>query len=225
MDCVTSLDSTAATSSRSDHPTPVSRQTHARKRAKSSDRSSANPDFLRFERQVRDELRPIGVLESLIIDQVAQTAWTLKLTLDRKSEKFSDASGRSEPKRIRPDASERAAKAFREAIETFETLRNSRNPSHALIPDTDLDEIEPNEWPFMPTDNFQPTWRDRLVFDDEVSDESPVVKGTWVTVNQVVSLIVDGSTWADILRSHPELSEDDIRACVCYATAEENRLD
>ena len=70
-----------------------------------------------------------------------------------------------------------------------------------------------------------PNWRDRLVFDFEVSDISPVVKGTWITVAHVVSLIVDGWTWADILRSHPELTEDDIRTCVAYAMAEENSAD
>ena len=54
-----------------------------------------------------------------------------------------------------------------------------------------------------------------------VSETSPVVKGTWITVSHVVSLIVDGYTWADILRSHPELSEDDVRVCVAYAVAQD----
>lgn len=65
---------------------------------------------------------------------------------------------------------------------------------------------------------IHPRWQDRLAFDDGISDVSPVVKGTWITVGQIVSLIVDGFTWADILRSHPELTEDDIRICLTYAT-------
>ena len=64
-------------------------------------------------------------------------------------------------------------------------------------------------------------WEGRLVFDLNVSENSPVVKGTWVTVGQVVSLIVDGWTWSDILRTHPELAEEDIRACLAYTVAEE----
>ena len=48
-----------------------------------------------------------------------------------------------------------------------------------------------------------------------------MIKGTWVTVSQVVSLIVDGWTWSDILRTHPELTEDDIRTCLAYTVAEE----
>jgi hypothetical protein len=64
-------------------------------------------------------------------------------------------------------------------------------------------------------------WRGRLMFDFSVSADSPVVKGTWVTVAQVVSLIVDGWTWSNILRTHPELTEDDIRVCLAYSVAEE----
>lgn len=56
----------------------------------------------------------------------------------------------------------------------------------------------------------------RLVFDPEISESSPIVKGTWITVSHVVSLVVDGWTWADIIRVHPELTEDDIRACLAH---------
>lgn len=62
---------------------------------------------------------------------------------------------------------------------------------------------------------------DRLVFDPNISTSSPVVRGTWVTAGQVVSLIVDNWTWADILRTHPELREDDIRACLAYTLEQE----
>jgi uncharacterized protein (DUF433 family) len=62
-----------------------------------------------------------------------------------------------------------------------------------------------------------PRWQDRLVFDYSVSETSPVVKGTWVTVGHVVSLIVDGWSWADVLRAHPELTEDDVRTCLAYS--------
>lgn len=65
----------------------------------------------------------------------------------------------------------------------------------------------------------------RLVFDPAVSDASPVVKGTWVTAAQVVSLVVDGWTWADVLAAHPELTEDDVRACLAYAVAEQEGSD
>ena len=59
-------------------------------------------------------------------------------------------------------------------------------------------------------------WSDRLVFDDDVSLDSPAVKGTLLTASHVVSLVVDGWTWADILRLHSELTENDICACLAY---------
>ena len=106
-----------------------------------------------------------------------------------------------------------------------------------------------NEWPILhadsnPRDSFRevisepaeeetieeelvdepaPTrWQDRLVFDFNVSETSPVVKGTWITVNQVVSMIVDGCRWSDILRDHPELTEEDIRTCLAYTIEQDN---
>ena len=63
-------------------------------------------------------------------------------------------------------------------------------------------------------------WRDRLVLDPEVSPTSPVVRGTWVTVAQVVSLVIDGWSWERILRAFPELTTDDIRACLSYSVEE-----
>ena len=114
--------------------------------------------------------------------------------------------------------------------------KTSRTPAASIAPSRSFEtEIESNEWPIVPTDGLDdfledpepieeetPNWRDRLVFDFDVSDISPVVRGTWITVSHVVSLIVDGWTWADILRAHPELLEADIRTCVAYAMAEEN---
>ncbi len=104
---------------------------------------------------------------------------------------------------------------------------------HAEAPTDPEVEIEPNEWPIFPRagDEIEPVpaeesphWRDRLVFDFDVSDASPVIKGTWITVGHVISLIVDGETWADILRSHPELTEADIRTCLAYTMAERRSL-
>jgi uncharacterized protein (DUF433 family) len=98
-----------------------------------------------------------------------------------------------------------------------------------------------NEWPFIAEDSedrecFDPAdveesadanlpvrWQDRLVFDFNVSETSPVVKGTWVTVGHVVSLIVDGWSWSDVLRAHPELTEEDVRTCLAYTVEQDDR--
>ena len=63
-------------------------------------------------------------------------------------------------------------------------------------------------------------WRTRLTFDPAVSTTSPVVRGTWVTAQRIGSLVVDDWTWADLLVSHPELTEEDIRACLAYCFEE-----
>lgn len=64
--------------------------------------------------------------------------------------------------------------------------------------------------------------QNRLEFDDDVSDTSPVVKGTWITASDIVTMIVDGWSWQEILTNHPELCEDDIRACLTYAIEHED---
>lgn len=72
-----------------------------------------------------------------------------------------------------------------------------------------------------PAGEIPEPWQDRLVFDPNISEDSPVVRGTWVTAKHIVSLIVDGWTWSDILRTHPELVQDDIRSCLSYAQESE----
>lgn len=56
----------------------------------------------------------------------------------------------------------------------------------------------------------------RLVIDANASEDSPVVRGTRVTVDLIIGLIEDGWAWLDILRVYPELNEDDIRAAVSW---------
>jgi len=172
---------------------------------------------------------------------VVHSAWKLKLNLETQAARDrlekSDPDAEAPKRRIRSTELDRASRSMRDALESLDYLR-SRPQTTPEVPfdDQDLeDEILPNEWPIVPCDEFDDlpgipdatieeatSWQDRLVFDFEISDVSPVVKGTWVTVSHVVSLIVDGWTWSDILRSHPELTEDDIRTCVAYAMAEEN---
>lgn len=64
-----------------------------------------------------------------------------------------------------------------------------------------------------------PFFKDHLCWDSNVSDTSPVVKGTWVTVHHIVQMIVEGWTWSDVLRTHPELTEDDLRAALAFTVA------
>jgi hypothetical protein len=242
MECVTSdIDLTTNLSPNADLAAQVKEKRIARTKARSQavKQSAQAAEFASFADQILDELHPSGLLERLMADQVAHSAWRLQASLERKASRDQSGSGGApSPKRNRPTASEQASRSFRESFEAFEMIRNRLKPARpAMVRFSNPieTEIESNEWPIVPFEEFDdtsletdseasqiPDWRDRLIFDFEVSDLSPVVKGTWITVSHVVSLIVDGWTWADILRSHPELTEDDIRICVSYAMDEEN---
>lgn len=84
-----------------------------------------------------------------------------------------------------------------------------------------IGEIMADAEPAAPPELAAPRWQDRLTFDPAVSESSPVVKGTQVTVAHLIDMVVDGHTWSDILRIHPELDEGDIQACLTYATSQD----
>jgi uncharacterized protein (DUF433 family) len=64
---------------------------------------------------------------------------------------------------------------------------------------------------------------DRLAWDRTVSDSSSVVRGTYITADHVLSLVVDGWNWDDIRRAYPRLRKADIRACMAYLARPEAR--
>ena len=61
-------------------------------------------------------------------------------------------------------------------------------------------------------------WRDRITVDPRILVGKPVVKGTRIAVEMVVDLLAAGWTHQQILDSYPTLTEDDIRACLAYAS-------
>ena len=164
---------------------------------------------------VRD-LAPRGPLQELLAGRIARAATRL-----------ADA--------IEPRAERLAERSLLRLLAAFHRLRSARGWGHAddappsVIREEDFPFDEPTESPpVAPADDLDAAldasrlWRDRLTLDPNVSATSPVVRGTWVTVGHVVTLVVDGWSWSDILRDHPELSEADIRACLTYAVEEEN---
>lgn len=211
----------------------------ANPRSRRVDRSTRGFEYSAFADAVRRDLNPRGPLESVMADHVIRAAWRLRSTLDREAGRGLDtdpAPALEAPKRPSATAADRAARSVKEAMESLDSVRLIQRlrdvdkvESPPLASDT-FPEIAPNEWPIVPESGDEiaeiepdaPYWRDRLVFDSDVSDTSPVIKGTWITVSHVIALIVDGDTWADILRSHPELSEADIRTCLAYTMAEED---
>ena len=59
----------------------------------------------------------------------------------------------------------------------------------------------------------------RIVLDPAVMAGKPVVRGTRVTVERVLTLLAQGLSITELLKEHPYLTEDDVRACLAYAHA------
>ena len=57
----------------------------------------------------------------------------------------------------------------------------------------------------------------RIVIDPQVCGGRPVVAGTRMRVADVLAMLADGVSEAEILADFPYLSAPDIRACLAYA--------
>lgn len=61
-------------------------------------------------------------------------------------------------------------------------------------------------------------WRERISLDPNVPVGKPVIKGTRISVELVVDLLAQGWTTGEILASYSTLTDDDVRACLAYAS-------
>jgi uncharacterized protein (DUF433 family) len=59
---------------------------------------------------------------------------------------------------------------------------------------------------------------ERISMDPEVCFGMPVVRGTRIWVGLILGLLADGATMSDLLDNYPQLIEDDIRACLAFAS-------
>lgn len=62
-------------------------------------------------------------------------------------------------------------------------------------------------------------WQDRIIVDPNTLVGKPVVKGTRIAVEFIVDLLAQGWSEEEILRNYPGLTEEDVRACLRYASA------
>jgi uncharacterized protein (DUF433 family) len=61
---------------------------------------------------------------------------------------------------------------------------------------------------------------ERITVDPKIHFGKPVIKGTRVTVQNVLELVNEGLTFDQIIRDYyPDLKKDDIHACLQYAIA------
>jgi uncharacterized protein (DUF433 family) len=67
-------------------------------------------------------------------------------------------------------------------------------------------------------------YRNRIVIDPEIRFGKPSVKGTRITVGDVLSYLASGMSEQQILTDFPQLTHDDIRACLAFAAEREHRM-
>jgi uncharacterized protein (DUF433 family) len=64
----------------------------------------------------------------------------------------------------------------------------------------------------------------RIAIDPEVRFGKPCIRGTRITVGDVLSYLASGMSEAEILADFPQLTGDDIRACFAFAAERERRI-
>lgn len=67
-------------------------------------------------------------------------------------------------------------------------------------------------------------WQERISINPGVRSGKPCVKGTRITVYDVLEYLAGGMSEDQILADFPDLTRDDIRACLAFAAARERRL-
>ena len=67
-------------------------------------------------------------------------------------------------------------------------------------------------------------YRDRIVIDPSIRLGKPCVRGTRITVGDVLDYLASGMREDELLGDFPQLTGEDIRACLAYAAERERRI-
>ena len=68
-------------------------------------------------------------------------------------------------------------------------------------------------------------WQERISVNPAVRSGKPCIKGTRITVYDVLEYLAGGMSEDQILTDFPDLTREDIRACLAFAAARERRLE
>ena len=63
-----------------------------------------------------------------------------------------------------------------------------------------------------------------IIRDVNIRFGKPCIKGLRITVYDVLGWLASGMTTKQIIEEYPELSEDDIKACLAYAADREHKI-
>lgn len=69
-----------------------------------------------------------------------------------------------------------------------------------------------------------PELLDRITLNPEIRSGKPVIRGTRITVTDILEYLAGGMSQEEILADFPDLEADDIRAALTFAAERERRL-
>lgn len=64
----------------------------------------------------------------------------------------------------------------------------------------------------------------RIVVDSAIRFGKPCVRGTRITVGEVLGFLAEGGSEAELIEDFPQLTHDDVLACFGFAAERERRL-
>ena len=67
-------------------------------------------------------------------------------------------------------------------------------------------------------------YRDIITIEPGKRSGKPCIRGLRITVHDVLDLLAAGMSEKDILADYPDLTQEDIRACLAFAADRERRL-
>ena len=68
------------------------------------------------------------------------------------------------------------------------------------------------------------THLDRISIDPAIRFGKPCVRGTRITVGEVLGILASGDSEAELIADFPQLTHEDILACLGFAAERERRL-
>jgi uncharacterized protein (DUF433 family) len=67
-------------------------------------------------------------------------------------------------------------------------------------------------------------WRSRITIEPGKRSGQPCIRGMRITVQDVLEYLAGGMTTEEVLADFPELTAEDVRACLAFAADRERRL-
>jgi uncharacterized protein (DUF433 family) len=67
-------------------------------------------------------------------------------------------------------------------------------------------------------------WRSRITIEPGKRGGKPCIRGLRLTVSEVLEYMASGMSEEDILRDFPDLTREDLRACLAFAADRERKF-